>query len=137
MDYKVRSDHIPRRRPIGELRRLYGYMRECRGTYVFGAICLLGTNAFALLVPWLLKLAVESLRDPGTASRSAAWYGGAIMVAALLHGVIRIFSRTSSSRCRRIEFAIREDLYGKLLSLDMPTLRGSGPATSCHALPTT
>jgi len=125
MDYKVRNDHIPGRRPIGELRRLYGYMRECRGTYIFGAICLLGTNAFALLVPWLLKLAVESLRDSGTASRSAAWYGGAIMVTALLHGVIRIFSRTTLLHAaRRIEFAIREDLYGKLLSLDMPYFAG-------------
>lgn len=115
----------PGRRPIGELRRLYGYMRECRGTYLLGAICLLGTNAFALLVPWLLKLAVESLRDPGMASRSAAWYGGAIIVVALLHGVIRIFSRTTLLHAaRRIEFAIREDLYGKLLSLDMPYFAG-------------
>lgn len=100
-------------------------MRQCRGTYLLGAICLLGTNAFALLVPWLLKLAVESLRDPGAASRSAAWYGGAIIVVALLHGVIRIFSRTTLLHAaRRIEFAIREDLYGKLLSLDMPYFAG-------------
>lgn len=100
-------------------------MRECRGTYLLGAICLLGTNAFALLVPWLLKLAVESLRDPDAASRSAAWYGGAIIVVALLHGVIRIFSRTTLLHAaRRIEFAIREDLYGKLLSLDMPYFAG-------------
>ncbi|WP_306535099.1 ABC transporter ATP-binding protein [Geobacter sp.] len=100
-------------------------MWECRGTYILGAICLLGTNAFALLVPWLLKLAVESLRDPSVASRSAAWYGGAIMVAALLHGVIRIFSRTTLLHAaRRIEYAIREDLYRKLLSLDMPYFAG-------------
>lgn len=125
MDYKVRSDHLPGRLTIGELKRLYGYMRECRGTYILGAICLLGTNAFALLVPWLLKLAVESLRDPSVASRSAAWYGGAIMVAALLHGVIRIFSRTTLLHAaRRIEYAIREDLYRKLLSLDMPYFAG-------------
>ncbi len=125
MDYKVRSDHLPGRLTIGELKRLYGYMWECRGTYILGAICLLGTNAFALLVPWLLKLAVESLRDPSVASRSAAWYGGAIMVAALLHGVIRIFSRTTLLHAaRRIEYAIREDLYRKLLSLDMPYFAG-------------
>lgn len=125
MDYKVRSNHSPGRRPIGELRRLYGYMRERRGTYVLGAICLLGTNAFSLLIPWLLKLAVESLRNPGTASRSAAWYGGVIMVAALLHGVIRIFSRTTLLHAaRRTEYAIREDLFGKLLTLDMPYYAG-------------
>jgi len=125
MDYKVWCDHLPGRRPIGELRRLYGYMRQCWGTYLLGAICLLGTNAFALLVPWLLKLAVESLRNPGAASRSLAWYGGAIIVTALFHGVIRIVSRTTLLHAaRRIEFAIREDLYGKLLSLDMPYFAG-------------
>lgn len=96
-------------------------MRSCRRTYLFGAVCLVGTNAFALLVPWLLKLAVESLRNPSAASRSAAWYGGAIIGAAIVHGVIRIFSRTTLLHAaRRIEYAIREDLYGKLLSMDMP-----------------
>lgn len=100
-------------------------MRNCRRTYFFGAVCLLGTNAFALLVPWLLKLAVESLRNPAAASRSAAWYGGAIIGAALVHGVIRIYSRTTLLHAaRRIEYAIREDLYGKLLSLDMPYFEG-------------
>ncbi len=100
-------------------------MASCRRTYLLGAVCLLGTNAFALLVPWLLKLAVESLRNPSAASRSAAWYGGAIISAALIHGVIRIFSRTTLLHAaRRIEYAIREDLYGKLLSLDMPYFEG-------------
>ncbi len=100
-------------------------MRNCRRTYFFGAVCLVGTNAFALLVPWLLKLAVESLRNPAAASRSAAWYGGAIIGAALVHGVIRIYSRTTLLHAaRRIEYAIREDLYGKLLSLDMPYFEG-------------
>lgn len=100
-------------------------MRRCRRTYILGAVCLLGTNAFALLVPWLLKLAVESLRNPSAASRSAAWYGGAIIGAALIHGVIRIFSRTTLLHAaRRIEYAIREDLYVKLLSLDMPYFEG-------------
>ncbi|QSV46860.1 ABC transporter ATP-binding protein [Geobacter benzoatilyticus] len=100
-------------------------MRRCRRTYILGAVCLLGTNAFALLVPWLLKLAVESLRNPSAASRSATWYGGAIIGAALIHGVIRIFSRTTLLHAaRRIEYAIREDLYVKLLSLDMPYFEG-------------
>lgn len=125
MDYKGRHEHLPGGEKIGELRRLYGYMRSCRRTYLFGAVCLAGTNAFALLVPWLLKLAVESLRNPAPASRSAAWYGAAIIGAALVHGVIRIFSRTTLLHAaRRIEYAIREDLYGKLLSLDMPYFAG-------------
>lgn len=100
-------------------------MRECRGAYLLGALSLVGTNGFALLIPWLLKLAVESLRDPAAARHSAAWYGGAIVGAAVLQGVIRIFSRTTLLHAaRRIEYAIREDLYAKLLSLDMPFFSG-------------
>lgn len=100
-------------------------MRVCRGNYLLGALCLVGTNACALLIPWLLKLAVESLSAPATARHSAAWYGGAIIGAALLQGVIRIFSRTTLLHAaRRIEYAVREELYAKLLSLDLPFFSG-------------
>ena len=43
------------------------------------------------------------------------------MVIALLQGCIRIFSRTTLLHAaRRIEFMIREDLYARLLNLDLP-----------------
>jgi len=85
-----------------------------------GALFLVATNGFALLIPWLLKLAVESVQSPGQAGRSPAWYGGAIIVAALLHGIIRIFSRTTLlHNARRIEYRIRQDLYERLLGLDL------------------
>lgn len=68
---------------------------------------------------------MESLRNPATARHAASWYGGAIIGAALLHGVIRIFSRTTLFHAaRRIEYAIREDLFAKLLTLDMPYFAG-------------
>jgi ATP-binding cassette subfamily B multidrug efflux pump len=81
---------------------------------------LVGTNGFALLVPWLLKLAIESIQAPKMAGHSPAWYGGAIIVVALLHGIIRIFSRTTLLHtARRIEYKIRDDLYARLLTLDL------------------
>jgi ATP-binding cassette subfamily B protein len=96
-------------------------MRACRRTYLCGAIFLIGTNGCALVVPWLLKLAIESLQHPGSAGGSSAFYGQLIIAAALLQGVIRIFSRTTLLHAaRRIEFMIREDLYAKLLTLDLP-----------------
>ena len=105
---------------IGDLARLYSYMRDDRRSYLTGAICLLGTNACALLVPWLLKLAVESLQRPAPL-HSPAWYGGLIITAAILHGTIRIFSRTAFLHvARRIEYRIRDDLYARLLALDLP-----------------
>ncbi|HEY6874565.1 MAG TPA: ABC transporter ATP-binding protein [Geobacteraceae bacterium] len=82
---------------------------------------LLGTNAFALLIPWFLKLAVDSLRHPAAARRSAAFYALLIIAAALLQGVVRVFSRTTLLHAaRRIEYQIREELYARLLSLDLP-----------------
>jgi len=91
-----------------------------RRSYVIGALLLAGTTAFALSIPWLLKLAVESIRSSGQAGHSPAWYGGAIIAAALLHGIIRIFSRTTLLHtARRIEFSIRERMYDRLQQLDL------------------
>ncbi len=105
---------------ISELTRLYNYMRDDRRSYVVGALCLLGTNACALMIPWLLKLAVESLQKAAPV-HSPAWYGGLIIAAAILHGAIRIFSRTALLHAaRRIEYRIRDDLYSRLLALDLP-----------------
>ncbi len=82
---------------------------------------LLATNALALLIPWLMKLAVEGLQFPTRALHHPGWYAGAIALAALAQGVVRIFSRTTLLHAaRRIEFRIREDLYARLLSLDLP-----------------
>ncbi len=95
-------------------------MKGCQTAYLLGFLLLLGTNAFALLIPWLLKLAVQSFQRPGS-GHSPAVYAGFIILAALLHGLIRIYSRTTMLNAgRSIEFRIREELYAKLLQLDMP-----------------
>ena len=104
---------------IGELNRLYGYLRTCRGAYLFGGLLLIGTNACGLAIPWLMKLAIEGLQHPSPASFTPAQYGAMIAVAAVGQGVIRVFSRTTLLNAgRRIEYLLREDLYGKLLTLD-------------------
>lgn len=96
-------------------------MLACRWTYLAGALFLIGTNGCALFIPWLLKLAIESLQHPFSVGRSPTFYAQLIIGAALIQGVIRIFSRTTLLHAgRRIEFLIREDLYAKLLTLDLP-----------------
>jgi ATP-binding cassette subfamily B multidrug efflux pump len=68
-----------------------------------------------------MKLAVEGLQFPQRAVHAPAWYAGAIILAAIGQGVIRIFSRTTLLHAaRRIEYHIREDLYARLLALDLP-----------------
>jgi ATP-binding cassette subfamily B protein len=96
-------------------------MQECRTSYLLGALSLLGTNFFALLIPWLLKLAIESFQQGAATVHTPAFYASLIMGAALLQGVIRIFSRTTLLHAaRRIEYLIREELYARLISLDLP-----------------
>ncbi|NVN98520.1 MAG: ABC transporter ATP-binding protein [Geobacteraceae bacterium] len=95
-------------------------MRESLSSYLLGGLLLAITSGCALLIPWLLKLAIESIQHPLALSHSPAWYGMTIIVVALLHGIIRIFSRTTLlHNARRIEFKIREELYAKLLQLDL------------------
>ena len=95
-------------------------MRDSRWSYLRGTLFLIGTNACALFIPWLLKLAIESLQHAGTSTHRPVYYGRLIIAAALLQGGIRVFSRTTLLHsARRIEFRIREDLYSKLLTLDL------------------
>ncbi len=97
------------------------YILANRRSYLWGGFWLIGTNACALMIPWLLKLAVEGLQAPSTALHGPGWYGGAIIFTALLHGVIRVFSRTTLLHvARRIEYQIRDDLYARLIELDLP-----------------
>ena len=95
-------------------------MMGCRNAYLLGGLWLLFTNTFALIIPWMLKLAVQSFQHPHS-GRSPGMYAILIIFAALLHGIIRIFSRTTMLNAgRTIEFRIREELYAKLLALDLP-----------------
>ena len=106
---------------ISELTRLYRYLQQCRKSYLLGGLSLLGTNFFALLIPWLLKLAVESFEHRPSSGHPPAFYALLIVSAALCQGVIRIFSRTTLLHtARRIEYLIREELYARLISLDLP-----------------
>ena len=94
-------------------------MRTCRVAYLLGGVLLIGTNACGLAIPWLMKLAIEGLQHPSPASLSPAKYGALIAAAALAQGVVRVYSRTTLLNAgRRIEYLMREDLYGKLLTLD-------------------
>ena len=78
------------------------------------------TNAFALLIPWFMKLAVEALQHPATARFSPATCALIIALLAVLHSVTRIFSRTLILNAARIiEFRIRDDMFRRLMLLDL------------------
>ena len=101
------------------LSRLIPYLNALRRRYVGGAVLLLLTNAFALLIPWFMKIAVEALQHPSAARLSSAACALIIVLLAVLHCVTRIFSRTLVLNAARIiEFRIRDDLFRRLMQLD-------------------
>jgi ATP-binding cassette subfamily B protein len=66
-----------------------------------------------------MKLAIEALQHPSTGSYGPGQFGVMIAVAAVAQGIVRVFSRTTLLNAgRKIEYLLREDLYGKLLTLD-------------------
>lgn len=95
-------------------------MHALRWRYVAGGCLLLATNGFALLIPWYMKLAVEGLQHPASASFSPAFCALVIAVLATILCVTRIFSRSLIlNGARTIEFRIRENLFRQLILLDL------------------
>ncbi|MGH7804950.1 MAG: ABC transporter ATP-binding protein, partial [Candidatus Binatia bacterium] len=89
-------------------------MRRYRGRYAFGLLCLVGTASFAMMIPYLLKRAVEVVEH----DRSLAGLGGyvlAIIALALVQGVIRTYSRFVIFNVGRdVEYDLRNDLFAHL-----------------------
>lgn len=95
-------------------------MTSLRWRYAGGAVFLLLTNAFALLIPWFMKLAIEALQHPVGARFSPSTCALIIVLLAVLHCITRIFSRTLTMNAARIiEFRIRNDLFKHLTRLDL------------------
>lgn len=91
-----------------------------RRRYAGGALFLLLTNGFALLIPWFMKLAVEGLQHPVASRLSPSACAVIIAALASVHCITRIFSRTLILNAARIiEFRIRDDLFRRLMLLDL------------------
>jgi ATP-binding cassette, subfamily B, multidrug efflux pump len=93
------------------------YLRLYRRPFLLGLLCLIATNALTLLIPWLLKEAIEALRAE---SRPLPYwsYALAIALSALVLAGIRTWSRLHIlGASRRIVYDIRSDLYGHLQTL--------------------
>jgi ATP-binding cassette subfamily B multidrug efflux pump len=95
-------------------------LNSLRWRYAGGALFLLLTNAFALLIPWYMKLAIEALQHPQETRFSAPACAQIIVFLAVLLCITRIFSRTLILNAARIiEFRIRNDLFSRLTKLDL------------------
>jgi ATP-binding cassette subfamily B multidrug efflux pump len=119
---------------------LLGRVREETLLLVIGCVCLAGTNALGMTIPWLLKVAVDALRSLGVGAaappdlppilppilpsilavesvvvRTAALIAGAAIAQALIRTASRILIFNAG---RNIEFGLRRDLFAHLCRLD-------------------
>ncbi len=102
-----------------QLADLLPFFNGLKSRYALGALLLLITNGSALLVPWLLKRAVEQLSHPRSDGFSAGDYALMIALLAVAYCLVRIGSRTVMLHgARQVEFRVREALFARLLQLD-------------------
>jgi len=100
---------------------LPGTLRPELGRVALGCLCLVGTNAFSLAIPWLLKQAIDALRGfaPAVAQRIVVRDAIAIIAFAALQAVIRTWSRIFIFDAgRNVEYRLRRDLFAHLTRLD-------------------
>ena len=91
------------------------------GRIALGCLCLVGTNAFSLAIPWLLKHAIDTLRTlpPAQAHGIVVRDALAISAAAVLQALIRTWSRILIFDAgRNVEYGLRREALAHLLRLD-------------------
>lgn len=97
--------------------RLTTYLLRYRWRYAAGALFLLATASLAMLVPYLLKLAVDTIAGGGSFG-DVAWLAMTMVGVALVQAVVRTFSRSLIFNTGRdVEYDLRNDLFAHLLRL--------------------
>ena len=101
------------------LRAVLPYYRPYRGGLVLGLICVAFAQGLGNVVPWFIKLAIDTLGEPGSTAGDVGVLVGAMLGIALLAAVARYGMRELlNGISRRIEVDIREDFFAHLLRLD-------------------
>ncbi|HEY0727921.1 MAG TPA: ABC transporter transmembrane domain-containing protein, partial [Pyrinomonadaceae bacterium] len=97
--------------------RLFGYLRRYSNQYLLGGLFLLATATLVMWIPWWIREAVRVIEHGGPAS-GAVYYAVLIIVAAIVQGVVRTYSRALIFNAgRNIEYDLRNDLFAHLQKL--------------------
>src|SRR5688500_17261831 len=104
---------------MSQLRAILPYYRPYRAAMAWGMALVVVAQAFGLALPWLIKLAIDGLADPGVGRGRIAWYAVLVVVTALLGGAARYGMRQlMNGVSRRMEVDLRNDFFRHLLRLD-------------------
>ena len=102
-----------------ELRSILPYYRPYKRGLIAGLVCVFFANVFQIAAPYLMKLAIDGVDDPGVTAGRIARLGGLIVAAAIVGGVFRYGMRELiNGISRRIETDLRDDFFRHLLRLD-------------------
>jgi ATP-binding cassette, subfamily B, multidrug efflux pump len=104
---------------MSHLRTLIPYFRPYRRGLLVGLLLVVVSNVFTVAAPWLLRLAIDALEDPGVTQGDLFYYALLIVGAALLGGAARYGMRELlNGISRRVECDLRADFFRHLLRLD-------------------
>lgn len=99
---------------LRDLAPLFSYMRRYRWGYVWGLLCVVGTNAVWVLFPKVLQAAIDGL-DHGVTHKRILIFAGLLVGIALVKGIFLYAQRwILIGISREIEFDLRNDLFRQL-----------------------
>ena len=104
-----------------ELKTLIPYLRQYRWQFLWGFLFVLLTTGMDTLAPWVLKAAVDSLKEIQIAKfklQNLLGYSGLLVGVTLIGGIFRfLMRRVLVGTSRWIEYDLRNDLFRHLQNL--------------------
>jgi len=98
--------------------RLLPYLSKYRARLALGTAAVLLTNIAAVLVPWVLKDAIDLIRSEGASLQRITYFSGLIVGVSLIEGIFRfLMRRIMIGVSRYVEFDLRNDLFRHLQTL--------------------
>jgi len=99
-------------------RLLWRYLAPYRARYAWGLAFLVVANALSLLIPWMVKSAIEALSARGPTEAPIGRYVILILILAAAHGVVRLGSRFAILGAgQHVDYDLRNDLFARFQSL--------------------
>jgi|OM-RGC.v1.000923093 ATP-binding cassette subfamily B protein len=104
---------------VDQFHRLWPFVRRYRRRLLIGALCAMAATAVAAMIPQIVRFAVDDLNTRGVVIERLLQYGGLLLLAALVEGLLRYGQRTQIiGTSHLIDFDMREALFARLLTLD-------------------
>ncbi|MCL4378327.1 MAG: ABC transporter transmembrane domain-containing protein, partial [Actinobacteria bacterium] len=109
-------------RALKELGPLFKYIRQNKFPLIGSIIYILLTNLAALLTPWILKLAIDSIKNfdkSAGVNNTLVKYSLLLFGIAAIGGIFKFYMRKMLvGVSRKIEYSIRKDFFSHLQGLD-------------------